>query len=144
MPVKSFPNIIGETDFGFTLGETRNFSEIITKTLRKNSHLIAQNVNKTNPLLLKIRNRDYFKINYIDPKIQEQRIIDRLHRKRLEKCVNPNNLLTAKEETFEEAHMRYRLENENRDKWDNKFVWYKGYEDIGQKIHDLRQLKEKV
>lgn len=134
MPISVLPNIVGETEFGFTYGSL-NFSELIVETLRNNANLVADNISKNNPLLLKLKNRNYFKINYIDPAVQTQRMIEKIQQKRLQKCVNPNNLLVAVQQTNKEILIERQLEIENRDKWDNKFVWYNGYDNVGNLIH---------
>ena len=68
-------------------GDHYNLSEIITKTLRKNSHLVADNVSKNNPLLMKLANKEKVQLNItkISPEEQTKRMTDRMELRQKEK-----------------------------------------------------------
>lgn len=143
MPVKMFPNIIGEVDYGFTLGPTASFDEIIRTTLQKYRSTISDNLSKNNVFLARINNNDYIRVHKISPELQQARIAAKLHDKAMAKPrkytrsgripVKQEELWVAKQETQEEFERRLVLYEENKDKWHNKFAWHTGY-DLEQKL----------
>lgn len=132
MPVKAIPNIIGETEFGFTLGSLKTFDEVVRDTLRRNADKIAENLSANNAFLLRIKNNDYVKINYIDPAVQTQRII-----------ANSDTQATKKHKDrwgSESEVYKYREQVRMHAPVNN--IFYEGHENIGELIH--REAKEKL
>lgn len=92
----SAKDVVAEVDFGFTWGKVSapnlapGFDEVIRTTLRNNRKKLAENISKNNSVLLKLQQNKYIKVNKIDPKVQEQRMIERITAKKVA-LTNPNN-----------------------------------------------------
>lgn len=87
--------IVAETDYGFTFGtvtvtkpEYATFSDIIKETLRKNSHKLADSVSRNNSFYLRLKDKEYIKINKITPEEQMKRIGKKFEERYLEKHKN--------------------------------------------------------
>lgn len=82
------PNIIAETDFGFTFGPVvtapaySTFDEIIRTTLREQASKVAQNIQQGNAILLRLQNNDHIKITRISTEEQTKRIINKVDSRR--------------------------------------------------------------
>lgn len=127
MPISPLENIVAETDYGFTFGPVNTydatFDEIVRETLRKKSHLLADNVTRNNILLSRLNGNNYLKINKITPELQTQRMIDKLENRRL--ALQSKRISSIQE----------------RVKWSNEIaahnmganIFYESYEDLTAK-----------
>lgn len=91
-------------DYGFTWGvppsSNLELDKLVRETLRKNSNLIAKNLEKDNLLLMRLKEKEYrIKINRIDPELQQQRMIERIKNSKGHKPLdwNENRKKTYKE-----------------------------------------------
>lgn len=122
------PNIIAETDFGFTFGPvTTNaayseYDEIIRDTLREKAAVLANSVEDGKSVLLKIKDNDYVRINTISPEVQTQRMIDRINSRRQK---FDHDLRTNPYNTIYRA--RKRADDDRR-------IFYEGYEPLDNVI----------